>query len=259
MPDAKLPPGSAGPGGHTGHGWTGALAAVMIVATAGVVPAQVAPKDSAWLVTTTQSLLDAVTTGDSSVWSPVLAADWSVSDEEGGVTGRAEFLAGLRPLPSGQTGRLTLTRPRLAARPGVAVLSYDAEELHDYHGQLLRTRFRVTDTWIRQGGRWQQIASQVTALPWPAIGQRVPAALAREYAGTYALTPTLRLTVVASDGGLAMKRDGQETEALHALDDLLFIRHGARGFWVFERDSSGTVSALVSWRDNNRVVWQKVR
>jgi len=41
------------------------------------------------------------------------------------------------------------------------------------------------------------------------------------------------------------------------LDDRLFIRHGVRGFWVFERDPAGAVTRLVNWRDNNAVVWHR--
>jgi len=40
--------------------------------------------------------------------------------------------------------------------------------------------------------------------------------------------------------------------------EALFIRHGVRGFWVFERDGSGAVTTLVNWRDNNAVTWRKL-
>lgn len=49
------------------------------------------------------------------------------------------------------------------------------------------------------------------------------------------------------------------TERLYALDDRTFIRHGARGYWVFEGDGNGAVSRLVYWRDNNAIVWQRTR
>jgi hypothetical protein len=54
-----------------------------------------------------------------------------------------------------------------------------------------------------------------------------------------------------TDSGLVLVRAGREPQALYALDDRLFIRHGVRGFWVFERDSTGAVKDLVNWRDNN--------
>lgn len=219
--------------------------------------AQMPAADSSWLAATTQSLLDAVTTGDTAVWSRHLAPDWIQATEEGEVMARAEFLAGLRGLPPGQKGKLTLTRRRLTGDSATAVLSYDAEEWHDFYGQELRTVFHITDTWIRSGGRWRQLASQVTALPRPVAGVPVAPRLAREYAGRYALTPDIRLTVAATDSGLAMTRQGGSSQRLYALDDRLFVRHGVRGFWLFERDSTGRVRRLVNWRDNNPVVWHR--
>ena len=152
----------------------------LLASIAAPVAAQVPPPDSAWLVATTQSLLDAVTSGDTAVWAPQLAPDWFQATEEGEIVDRAEFLAGLRGLPPGQKGKLTLTRRRLTGNSAVAVLSYDADEWHDFYGQELRTIFHITDTWVRSGGRWRQLASQATALPRPIAGVPVPLPLARE-------------------------------------------------------------------------------
>jgi hypothetical protein len=229
----------------------------LLASLAAPAAAQVPAADSTWLVATTQSLLDAVTSGDTAVWAPHLAPDWLQATEEGEIVDRAEFLAGLRGLPPGQNGKLTLTRRRLTGSSDVAVLSYDADEWHDFYGQELRTVFHITDTWIRSGRQWRQLASQVTALPRPIAGVPVPPRLAREYAGRYALTSDIRLTIAATDSGLVMARQGGSSQRLHALDDRLFVRHGVRGFWLFERDSTGRVTRLVNWRDNNPVVWRR--
>lgn len=231
----------------------------LLASIAAPVAAQVPPADSAWLVATTQSLLDAVTSGDTAIWAPHLAPNWFQATEEGEIVDRAEFLAGLRGLPPGQKGKLTLTRRRLTGNSAVAVLSYDADEWHDFYGQELRTVFHITDTWIRSGVRWRQLASQATALPRPIAGVPVPLPLAREYAGRYVLTPEIRLTIAATDSGLVMTRQGGSSQRLHALDDRLFVRHGVRGFWLFERDSTGRVTGLVNWRDNNPVAWRRER
>ncbi len=219
--------------------------------------AQVATRDSAYLVTTTQTLLDAITDGDAALWARHLAPTWILADEEGQVITRSAFLSDLHPLPEGQQGKLTFTRRHLTGGPAVAVVSYDADEEHHYYGQLLLTRFHVTDTWVRSGERWQLLGSQVTALPRPIAGKPVPKTLAKEYAGTYVLTPAMSLTVTSEDSGLVLTRPGRPAQRLHALDDRLFVRHGVRGFWVFERDGSGAVAELVNWRDNNPVVWRR--
>jgi hypothetical protein len=219
--------------------------------------AQVAPADSVYLVTTTQALLDAITSGDSTVWASHLAPNWFISDEEGQHITRQAFLAELRPLPAGQQGKIAVANVHLGGSPGVAVVSYDADEEHLFHGQLLLTRFHSTDTYVRAGDRWMQIAAQITALPRAIEGQSVPRAILKDYVGTYQLTAEIQLSIAVSDSGLSIERPGRPAQPLHALDDRLFIRHGVRGFWVFERDSTGTVTELVNWRDNNPVVWRR--
>lgn len=221
--------------------------------------AQVAPRDSLSLTATAQALLDAVTNGDSAVWAQHLAPEWFMSDEEGQHITRQDFLGGLHALPSGQQGKLTVANTYFVGAPGVVVMSYDAQEEHHFYGQLLLTTFHMTDTYVRRQGRWLQIAAQATALPRPLAGRPVAPVLLREYAGTYALTPDIQLTVAVTDSGLAMLRSGRGQQPLYALDDRLFIRHGVRGFWVFERDSTGMVAELVNWRDNNAVVWRRQR
>jgi hypothetical protein len=90
-------------------------------------------------------------------------------------------------------------------------------------------------------------------------GRLLPRRLLDEYAGTYTLTADLRLTVEGDSAGLRLIRVSRPPERLYALDDRIFIRHGVRGFWLFERDSAGAVSRLVNWRDNNPVTWQRRR
>jgi hypothetical protein len=237
-----------------------ALLALILLLPAGrsSLGAQVTATDSTYLLQASQAMLDAVTSGDSTVWARYLAPEWFVSDEEGEHIPRAEFLAGLHPLPAGQTGKLTVANPHLAGDRNVVVLSYDALEEHHYYGQLLLTTFHQTDTWVRRGTQWLQLASQATALPQPIPGVPISEAGVRDYLGSYQLTAEIHLVVAFAKGGLVMRREGRPDQALYALDDHLFIRHGVRGFWVFERDSTGGVAELVNWRDNNAVRWRRI-
>ncbi len=223
----------------------------------GSLTAQVATRDSAYLVTTSQAMLDAITQGDSAVWAPHLAQKWFQSDEEGQYVNRAEFLAGLRGLPAGQSGKLTVANVHLTGTRDVAVISYDAKEEHNFYGQLLSTTFHTTDTWTRQNGRWLQLASQVTALPRRIPGTAVETSTLDQYAGTYTLTPEISLAVARADSGLVVRRAGRPDQPLRALDDRIFVRDGVRGFWVFERDAAGRVNRVVNWRDNNAVTWSR--
>ena len=65
------------------------------------------------------------------------------------------------------------------------------------------------------------------------------------------------MRLIVDDSGLVMSREGRPSDRLHALDGRIFIRHGMRGFWLFERDTSGAVVRLVNWRDNEPVVWRR--
>lgn len=232
---------------------------LLLGGTAGGVGAQVSAADSAHIVTTTQGLIEAITPGDTVPWSRVLAPNWFLTDEAGTHVGRGEFLAGMRPLPPGQSGTLTMANWRLTGAGPVVVITYDVDEEHDYYGQRLITRFHLTDTWVRRGGRWWQIAAQALALPRVVAGIPVADSLARAYAGSYRLTPEIALTIVPDDSGLALVRTGRPPQRLRALDATIFVRDSVRGFWVFERDSTGAVNRLVNWRDNNPVVWTRER
>lgn len=236
-----------------------AIALAAVIGWAHLANAQVPARDSAQLVATTRALLDAITSGDSAVWANVLAPGWAMSDEEGNRPSRAEFLASLHGLPAGQHGKLQPVQFHFTGDSTLAVVSYDADEWHDYYGQILRTRFRTTDVWVKRNGRWLELASHVTALPTPIAGADVPRTVARTYTGEYELTPGIRMQVAGTDSGLVLGRAGRPPQRLRALDDRIFVRDGARGVWVFERDSAGRVSRLVNWRDNNAVVWRRVR
>ena len=43
-----------------------------------------------------------------------------------------------------------------------------------------------------------------------------------------------------------------------ALDERIVVRHGLRGFWVFEGESAGRVRELMSRRDGDPVGWRRV-
>ena len=246
------------------RGCTTVVAALVCLAVgASNVHAQISGTDSSAIVATTRRLLDAITNGDSSVWAPHLAPPWFITDEEGRHLARAEFLRELRPLPTGQQGKLELTSWHLVSVGTTAVMSYLISEEHDYYGIPLRTRFHSTDTWARIGSGWKILASQVVALPTPVPGRAVDRRLLGEYAGTYRLAADsarsggLELTIDLGNDGLTVRRGNRPPERLYALDERIFIRHGVRGFWVFERDSSGAVTEVVNWRDNNPLVWRR--
>jgi hypothetical protein len=219
--------------------------------------AQLSARDTTEFLSTTQAMLDAITTGDTSVWAPHLAPDWFESDEEGNRLSRSEFLAQMHPLPPGQSGVLKVGAWHLVGHGDWAVLTYDIEEVHHFYDQTLQTRFHSTDTYTRTDGRWWQVATQQTALPTPVAGITVAASQLAGLAGTYALTSSISLSIAVRDSTLWMASGSRPPQRLYALSDQLFVVHGRRGVWVFERSADGKVTALVYWRDNNGVRWRR--
>jgi hypothetical protein len=71
--------------------------------------ARAAPLDAVqWFQKSEQSLMDAVASGDRAVWDRILDPSCILTSEEGQVMTREQFLAGLRPLPTGLTGGIAV-------------------------------------------------------------------------------------------------------------------------------------------------------
>jgi hypothetical protein len=166
-------------------------------------------------------------------------------------------LAALHPLPAGQQGKLTLDRWRFIGKGTTVVFTYDADEVHDYYGQHLVTTFHSTDTWVRRNGSWWQVATQQTALPRVIAGEPVAREEAQADTGTYRLTPLPPMQVAVDDSGLTVGRVGGTPQRLYQLTPGIFVKHGVRGFWLFEKDAGGRAVRLVDWRDNNRVAFER--
>jgi len=209
----------------------------------------------------TQELLDAVATGDVAVWRKYLAEDCIYADEEGNVKTKQDLLKELRPLPKGYLGVIKMGGPRVLAQENVIVLSHrDREELELY-GQKLITWFHSTDTWAKsQDGQWRLVAAQVMAIP----NERKPIAVSPkkldEYAGQYQLAPDVIYTITREADKLFGQRTGRAKEELLPLcADTLYRKGVWRGEKVFERDDKGRIVRMLDRRENNDLVWKKVK
>ncbi len=106
------------------------------------------------LIAQIQARLDAITSGERAVWARDLDPSAILMDEEGHVSTKAQFLAGLNPLPKGSTGSLRVTRPRFTRDDDVAVIAFIADEHETIYGQHFQAQFGMVDTYHRVGGRW---------------------------------------------------------------------------------------------------------
>jgi ketosteroid isomerase-like protein len=208
-----------------------------------------------------QELLDAVAPGDVAVWQKYLADGCIYTDEEGNVMTKEELLKELKPLPRGYIGKIKMGEPKVFVQDNVIVMSHrDREELELY-GQKLITWFHSTGTWAKQkDGQWKLVAAHVMAIP----NERKPIPVSPneldEYVGQYRLATDVIYTVTREGDKLFGQRTGRAREELLALCADTFYRKGVwRGEKVFERDGKGKVVRMLDRRENNDLVWERVK
>src|SRR5262245_21021334 len=120
-----------------------AWAALMVAAPAGARPDG---SLAAQLEAKTQALADAIAPGDTATWKAATDPSLLFVSENNEVITKDELLQQLQPLPAGLVGHIKVTDFQVRQHGNTAVTTYIADESLDYHGQLLRTKFRTTDT-----------------------------------------------------------------------------------------------------------------
>jgi hypothetical protein len=207
----------------------------------------------------TQQLLDAIAVGDKAVWDKYLADTCLYSSEDGRTLTKAQLLEELRPLPTGYVGKLRVANPQVRQHGDTAIITYDAMEELEIHGQMIKTRFHTTDTYIKQDGRWQMIASQVIVIPSDLKPVELSSKLLDDYVGEYQMTPSVKYTVSREGNKLFGQREERGKEELFPESADRFFRKGVRGERIFARDSNGRVIKMIDRRDNNDIIWKKVK
>jgi hypothetical protein len=210
------------------------------------------------LVRRTQELYDSLVSGNQEPWKKYFADDCTYSDEKGRTFDKAKLVADIKPLPKGYSGTIKIENVISRIIGDTAVLSYDVNETETIFGQELHARYHITDTWLRRNANWQIIASQAHRYyEDPAIGQADEKKF-RNYVGRYELAPGQIRAVTADDGNLFVERNGKKEELLSESSDL-FFRKGVEGRILFRYDADGKVDALIDRRNNEDVVWKRIR
>jgi hypothetical protein len=211
------------------------------------------------LVRRTQELLDSVAAGEQRPWKKYIAEDCMYFDEKGRNMNKADLVADVTPLPAGYSGRLKIGAVQSRIKRNVAILSYDMDERETVFGQELTARYHATDTWMRRNGQWQIIAGQVLRYyEDPAPGKGNPASFT-VYLGTYELAPGNTLTTSVDGGQLYRQRGDRAKERLIPEATDIFFRKGVEGRILFRHADNGRVDALIDRRNNEDVVWRKVK
>jgi hypothetical protein len=211
------------------------------------------------LVRRTQELFDSVAAGDQTPWKKYFAEDCMYFDEKGRNMNKAALVADVTPLPAGFSGSIKIGKLQSRIERNVAVLSYDMDEKETIYGQELTARYHATDTWMCRNGQWQIIAGQVLRYYEDPAPGKVDTAKFGEYVGTYELAPGNTLTV-SIDGKLLYRQRGDRPRDLltpEATD--IFFRKGVEGRILFRHAENGKVDALIDRRNNEDVVWKKIK
>lgn len=211
------------------------------------------------LIRRTQQLFDSVCVGDQTPWKKYFAEDCMYFDEKGRNMDKAALVADVSPLPAGYSGSIGIGKVQSYMKDGVAILSYDLDEKETIYGQNMTARYHGTDTWIRRNGEWQIIAGQMLRYYEDPAPGKTDSALYVEYVGTYQLAPGITLLISDEGKQLYRQRAERPKELLIPETADLFFRKGVEGRLLFRRDERRRVDALVDRRNNEDVVWKRVR
>ena len=235
------------------------LIALLLFASAGAHAAETdSPITPAELARRTQELYDSIVPGNQEPWKKYFADDCIFADEKGRIMDKAKLVADVTPMPAGYSGSIKIENVQSRVNGDTAVLSYDASETETIFGQHLSARYHTTDTWLRRNGNWQIIASQAHRYyEDPAIGEVDPKKFA-DFIGTYELAPGQTRIVSAESDNLFVERNGKKEQLFPETPDL-FFRKGVEGRILFRHDANAHVDALIDRRNNEDVIWRKIK
>lgn len=214
---------------------------------------------TAWFLSTTQALYDAVAPGDKGPWDRVLSPDCTITTEDGEVFDKAQFLKELRPLPAGSSGRIKVRGLTVRPLGTGAVVHYWLDEVEDIFDQELHTTYVETDTYERthEGGQasWKMVAAQVTVVPRDLTPIAVNSQGWRALVGVYKYSDKAasQYQVFVRDGALFGGRDTKSATRLIPLAPLVFYQQGSIHIMVFVQDRDGAVNEVRELHKYNEV------
>ena len=238
----------------------GAVAlSILILPAAQAVAGTASAESVAWFQKTEQALMDSVAAGDTRSWETTLDVDFEATSEEGEVLDRATLLASLRGLPPGLTCSIAVRELTVQEQPAFAIVRYLADEKETVFGQQLATKYRVTDTFRRDGKTWKLLASHTSVVTQDPPAQKVSSERWPSLVGAYRLLPDgWTFTVELRDGQLFGGRDPQRMRRLIPLTSNAFVQQGGLGEWIFETDAAGKVTHILDFRKFEPLVWTRV-
>jgi len=212
------------------------------------------------IVQIAQTLFDAVPSGNKEVWERYVADDAMYTDENWHILSKKDVIDGLSPLPSGYSGSIRMTNIQFRFNGSAAVLSYRALEEESIFGQKLSPIYLITDTYFKRNNLWQLIASHVSVLPGERKALRLDPGQFHSILGEYELAPGITYMVTLENNKIVGMRSGRSKEELVPADvHTFFVKGTVRGEKVFVSDGAGKTTLMLDRRENNDLVWKKVK
>jgi hypothetical protein len=206
----------------------------------------------------TQTLLDAIAPGDVAAWDRLLDEKAIQVDENDVVRNKTEMLAALKPLGPDLAGHLTIDDFRVVEHGDTAVVTHEDDEYLDYHGQIIKSRFRMTDTWIHSNAGWKQLASQVLAVLQDPPARKLDAKVLCAYSGTYQLTADIKGTMRCENDELVFELPARPARHFRSeVLDVFFEPGEPRTRRIFVRDPQEHVTGFVDRREARDIVWRR--
>jgi hypothetical protein len=218
-----------------------------------------AAADTSWFQQTEQELMDAIAAGNTAVWNRVLDEGCIYTSEEGEVLTKQELLKQLTGLPAGLSGTIKVEDLTVQEYPTFALVRFLANEEESVFGQVLKTKYRVTDTFRRDGSAWKLIASHLSVVTADPPAQAVSKETWPRLAGDYKLMPDgWTFHVVLRDGNLFGGRDPNKLAPLIPMASNVFVRKGALGELIFISDTDGNPARIVDLRKFQPLIWTRI-
>ncbi len=222
--------------------------------------AQAAAPDTAWFQQHTQSLYNALTSGDPKPWGAYYASDCVYTSEDGVTQDKTELLKTIAPLPKGFSGGIKIEGLQVHPAGDARVVHYIIDEWEDVFGQHLHTKYVNTDTWAPRTGKWQIVATQSTVVPRDEDPVPVePKALAA-VVGSYSFDPAGKRVykVFIRDGKLFGGKDEASATELIPLSPLVYFQAGSIHTMIFVADTQGTVTEVREVHKYNELAYKRL-
>jgi hypothetical protein len=235
-----------------------AIGSLLAIAISSCSVSRTLPSAESELRHNTQALLDAIAPGDTATWNRLVDSTAIFVDENDVVRTKQELLAQLKPLGPGLVGNLAIDDFRVVLHGSVALVTHEDKEYLDYHGQIIRSRFRNVDTWLRESAGWREIGSQTLAVLQDPPAIHVDRATLCAYNGRYTMTSDIAATLRCSGDSLIVQREGHPDRVfLPETRDVFFEPGAPRTRRIFQYDARGRVTGFVDRREARDIAWTR--